>query len=541
MRSGCCAIFVAIGIGASSPASSADPADGGLNLSWELKAVPVTGLRQPIDAQLPRDSLIRLNPDSLAAPFRAGFAKVAAPMARNALPASEHSLARLFNLSHVPVSSTIGAGSFRSGVEAVDDLELGQALRLAVEFSRDVRMAGSRLDAARSQTGQAMSLLLPSVTWRVARGREISSPSSEFADPPVNSIVRDRDGHTRIDTTIVLRQPLLDLPGVFEVIRRKDLERSRELNLKSTEGEAAVAAVQSYVTLASTRLQADLAMEFENQLKELLDYLRKRADAGASTVSDLDRVRARVLTAYASRLEQEAAHSAAAIEFIRLANIVPRKIRLPEVAELGLIPRDFDQAIELAFGLNPEIAALQAELDAAQSDRTGALSGMLPRIDFEVSDFKVVNAGGDTGLQHDQRLMVVANWPLFEGGRSLKLHAERSARKEELASRLDDTRRRLVQTLSAQYATLASVRDRIYSGYAELEALKAALAAVSERMLSGNQSLLDLLDVYDRVYQVRVRIVNLHVQEFTSSSQIIRNIYGSGSNDPAVAATFSAS
>ena len=72
---------------------------------------------------------------------------------------------------------------------------------------------------------------------------------------------------------------------MFEVIRRKDLERSRELNLKSTEGEAAVAAVQSYVTLASTRLQSDLAMEFENQLKELLDYLRKRADAGASTVS----------------------------------------------------------------------------------------------------------------------------------------------------------------------------------------------------------------------------------------------------------------
>ena len=33
-------------------------------------------------------------------------------------------------------------------LEAVDDLELGQALRLAVEFSRDVRMAGSRLDAA---------------------------------------------------------------------------------------------------------------------------------------------------------------------------------------------------------------------------------------------------------------------------------------------------------------------------------------------------------------------------------------------------------
>jgi adhesin transport system outer membrane protein len=92
-----------------------------------------------------------------------------------------------------------------------------------------------------------------------------------------------------------------------------------------------------------------------------------------------------------------------------------------------------------------------------------------------------------------------------------------------------------VQSLSAQYAALATVRDRIDLGYAEFEVLKSALAAVSERMLSGNQSLLDLLDVYERLFQARVRLVNLHVQEFAAASQIIRNIYGSGSNDPAVA------
>jgi adhesin transport system outer membrane protein len=132
--------------------------------------------------------------------------------------------------------------------------------------------------------------------------------------------------------------------------------------------------------------------------------------------------------------------------------------------------------------------------------------------------------------------MLVANWALFEGGRTLQLTAERQARKEEVAYKLDDMQRRLVQALSAQYAALATVRDRIDLGYAEFEALKAALVAVSARMLSGNQSLLDLLDVYDRIYQARVRLVALHVQEFTAASQIIRNIYGSGSSDPAAAA-----
>jgi adhesin transport system outer membrane protein len=241
------------------------------------------------------------------------------------------------------------------------------------------------------------------------------------------------------------------------------------------------------------------------------------------------------LTAYSFRLEQESAHAAAAIEFTRLTNVLPRKIKLPLITELGRIPGDFDQAITFALDLNPDLASLRAEIEAAENDRIAAKTGMLPKVDLEMSDFRVTNAGGHTGLQNDQRLMVVVNWALFEGGRTLKLTDERQARKDEAVLRLDDSQRRLVQALSAQYAALAAVRDRIDLGYAEFEVLKSALAAVSERMLSGNQSLLDLLDVYERLYQARVRLVNLHVQEFTAASQIIRNIYGSGGTEPTAA------
>jgi hypothetical protein len=45
---------------------------------------------------------------------------------------------------------------------------------------------------------------------------------------------------------------------------------------------------------------------------------------------------------------------------------------------------------------------------------------------------------------------------------------------------------------------------------------------MSKRMLSGNQSLLDLLDVYDRYYQARVRLVNLHILEMSTVAQVVR-------------------
>ena len=450
-----------------------------------------------------------------------------------ATPSADRSLASLFNITHIPVTASRNTRSFGEQAKPVESINLGQTLSLAVDFSRDVRMANARLDTARAQTGQATSLLLPSLTLRASRGKEKSAPASEV--DPVTGIPKASDTHNRRDTTTVLKIPVMDLPGIYDRWRRQELELSREHNVRSTEGDAAIAAVEAYLSVASSRLQADLAMEFEKQLKELLEYLRKRADAGASTVSDLDRVRARVLTAYATRLEQEAAHAAAGIDFARVVNVIPARLQLPAMSELGSIPPDFEDAIAAALQNNPDVAALQLELDAAETDRKGALATLAHRVDLELSDFRVVNAGGDTGLQHDQRLMLVANWALYEGGRSLRLHDERSARRQESYYRLDDTRRRLIQTLSGQYAILASLRDRIFSGYAELDALKAALQAVSERMLSGNQSLLDLLDVYDRVYQVRVRLVNLHVQEFTSVARIIRNINGSATSAPPAA------
>jgi hypothetical protein len=45
-------------------------------------------------------------------------------------------------------------------------------------------------------------------------------------------------------------------------------------------------------------------------------------------------------------------------------------------------------------------------------------------------------------------------------------------------------------------------------------------------MLSGNQSLLDLLDVYDRYFQVRSRLISLHVLEMNTVAQLIRLTHG---------------
>jgi adhesin transport system outer membrane protein len=392
-----------------------------------------------------------------------------------------------------------------------------------------VLVASARVDQAKAQTGQARAFLLPSLLLNAKTGRENSAPGAEL--DPTTGRVENRSNHSRTDTSLTLRQPLLDLPSLFDWKRREVLEKSREEGMRTSQGDAYLATVNAYLGLVSSRVQADMTLDYENQLQELFQYIDKRAKAGAATNSDKERVRARSLNARAARIEQDAAQAAAGVEFVRLVNIAPATLRLPDMEDVGIsiVPSDLQKAMPLAIESNPDIAVLREELRAAQIDQTAVKGRLFPRLDLELSDNNSVHAGGASGSQHDQRMMVVMNWSIFNGGSDIKLGNEKAARTSEISYRLDDQRRRVLQSLTAQYATLEATRQRITAGYRELESISTAARAMSNRMVSGNQSLLDMLDVYDRFYQARTRLVALHVQEMGAVAQIARLVQGAPS------------
>ncbi len=408
-----------------------------------------------------------------------------------------------------------------SNVVAVDNINLAHAVLGAYGFSRDIRMAEARKDQALSQSRQARGLLLPSLTLRDSSGRETSSPGS-VTDAATGS-AKVRDEHLRKDKIVTFKQPLLDAPSLLDWGRRDSIVDSRQGSLISAQGDTYVAAVQSYLNIITTRLLSELYQEYEQQLDVLLNYVSKRAEAGASSQSDMERVRARSLAAKSQRIEQDAAYSAAIVEFIRITNLAPRNLVLPHREEVSRgLPESYDKGIDAALEANPEMRVLKAELDAAEKDIQAARARHLPRVDFEVSDSKITNAGGPTGLQHDQRAMVVMTWNVLNGSVDYYNLREKQDKRVESFYKLDDQQRRLRQGLSAQYATLDAAKARINAGYREWSATYFAARSMSQRMLSGNQSLLDLLDALDRVQQARARLISLHASEILSVAQIAR-------------------
>jgi len=458
----------------------------------------------------------------------------------------KRNLAALIGMSEISVLADVDGQFVKSMAEnqivgkesasQVGDANLLESIRAGRSFNRESLAALARTEQAKAQTGQAYALLLPSVAVRASTGYENSQPSVIIDETTGQAV--SSDTHPRTDVALTVRQPLFDLPSYLDWRRREVIEQARGESYRVSDGDAYVSAVNAYLSLVSSRLQIDMTRDFETQLAELLTYIEKRASAGAASISDMARVRARGQATLSSRLEQESAHAAAGIEFVRLTNLIPRKVRIPELEDVGasLLPESFNTAVSTAMKSNPEITSLAAELQAAEIDKSAAKGRFLPRVDAEYTDSYSLHAGGDTSSsgQRDKRIMMVLNWSLFSGGSDYENHVERLARHKELQYRLDDQRRRVVQALSANYATLATTRDRITSGYQELKSISVAAEAMSKRMLSGNQSLLDLLDVYDRFYQVRSRLLSLHVLEMSTVTQLVRLTLGTPRADSEV-------
>ena len=454
----------------------------------------------------------------------------------------KQNLADLIGMSEVSVFADVD-GQFSKVINAIEvidnnlatqiaDANLLESIRAGRGFSRESLAALERTAQAKAQTGQAFALLLPSLSMRASYGYEKSEPSVEINE---NGDLVASNSHDRTDYAVTLRQPLFDLPSYRDWRRRQVIEQARGDYYRASDADAYVAAVNAYLSLLSSRLQIDMTRNFENQLSDLYSYIEKRANAGAASISDMARVKARSQETMSTRLEQESAHTAAGIEFVRLTNLVPQKVRIPVLDDVGahLLPESFERAVPAAMKTNPEIASLAAEVQAANMDISTARGRFLPRVDAELSDSYSQGAGGDTSSagQRDKRALIVLNWSLFSGGSDYHYSAEHTARHKELQYRLDDQRRRVIQALSANYAALATTRERINSGYQEMKSISTAAEAMSKRMLSGNQSLLDLLDVYDRFYQVRTRLLNLHILEMSTVTQLVRLVQGSP--DPA--------
>lgn len=416
--------------------------------------------------------------------------------------------------SEVLALPPVEIGDTRASVDssAVQAVDLNEFIERAIDISPQLQQVRAQLEVAQSGRKIARSDLLPSFSLRHATGPE-QSQTLQLA----------QDKHTYRQSGLRLTQPLYNAPLAQELGASRQAETAAEFRFQSAYDNVLMSVIRSTVDVTTTRLVLDFSNVQLAQLQNILGYLESRVAGGAASPADFERARTRVLNARQTRIEQQAAYRSATLELNRLTGLTPLAIRLPDASRLPGIAIGSPQLQSLALAQNPDLRALQSDIEAQKSRVKAEMSKYLPVVGISLEHDNSKNVQGTNGPHTDTRLLLVASWATSLGGKEWHQAEQARAELRSREAKLTDESQRLSQALEGDAALLQSAVLRIQTAQLEQVSAGKVVEAVEEQLKTGRMgSLLDALDATERFFSARQRLVQSMGQHIKAHAQILQ-------------------
>jgi outer membrane protein len=402
----------------------------------------------------------------------------------------------------------------KNAVDTSQAKTLAEMVKLGLGNSPVLDQALAQIDIAVSRSQQARSELLPKASARYQTGREKSEPLNQ----PVSN-------HATESTSLRLVQPIINLPAVRDWMAELSNEQATVWRSYAANESVALAVTNAVLALASARMVLEFSDEQLEEFNNLFTYVQNRAQSGAASPADLERLRARVLQARQNRIEQQANYKSALLELERLTGDKPTSMQLPYLNQLPGLPATQAQIRQMVWESSQDLRILRKDVKTQEQVVSSIYARLLPTLSLNLERDEAQNMRGVNPKQIDSRILGVVNWELSLGGK--EFYAARLA-KAELAnrqSRLTEEADRIMQGVDADFALLQSATLRIATAQAEQDAALLVLQSVQQQMKTGRVgSMLEALDANERYFSSRQRLVQTLTQQMQAHAQLLRRL-----------------
>lgn len=410
--------------------------------------------------------------------------------------------------------------------DLAEPIRLDEAVAFALKNNFEIRASGAKKEAAAWDLAGAYAGYLPTLTITRSNGMETSAPAAYYVG---NDRVESSTHHRR-DKQLSVRQPIVDVSLISDVLlryRSKDAANAEELG---TRERIAMQTISAYFKLVQARLSMRFAKEYKDQLDKLNGLMGARVEGGGAPRSDMDRIRARSVSAQSAIIETASEFEASLTEFRRLTGVTPLQFQLPA----SLVPNP-PASVEAALGeaarANPDYLLSRHQMEVQEMESYKSYSRLLPKISFEYTNSRSWNASGaalgggsaNTGtifpFQNETRAMVVATWSI-SGGTEVTQGLAAAAKAREADYRSRDTRAKLEESVRVAYNALSAARGRVPVLEEAVESNLKVATAFEEQYLNASRPLFDLLDAYERQYMARQELTRVLIAEAQAGHQL---------------------
>ncbi|MEQ1790219.1 MAG: TolC family protein, partial [Rickettsiales bacterium] len=310
---------------------------------------------------------------------------------------------------------SLNVSQYAQTANVLEPIRLDEAVAFALKNNLEMKASVSRTKSAALEKMTAYSRFLPALDVKFSKGSEESMPAS-YNDMFGNRTLNDK--HTRRDRTFAVRQPLIDLEIVADIVTSADKENLAKTQELDDRDGIAYDTVNTYLKLLQARISVQLADQYRTHLDELSARMKARLEGGGATIGDLERIKANASSAEVARAEALGEYESNLAEFRRLTQITPAQLQVSEVL-VPEVPDSLTDAVKNALEKNPSYLASQEKLNIATSTLHSSIAKIAPKVSLEYSDTYSYNAGGAAkgnpvdGVypdQQDKRLLLVAHW-----------------------------------------------------------------------------------------------------------------------------------
>ena len=409
-----------------------------------------------------------------------------------------------------PVITVESPQSLKPFVQPGDEMTLLESMRRALYYSYAVRAAAARVETTKQTERTALARLLPRVDARMSAGQAKYDASARPTPP---------EWMLRVDRSVTAAQPLFNWSDYMTWRQQGALVSAEKERRSNTDSATALEAASAFLSVYQAQLVIEYGESYRELLADLERYVSERANSGATSLADADRVRARVANAQSILAEGRASLITSMGNLRRLVGALPERVTVGPL-DASILPETLDGARTEATAANPDLLASRREVDAATLERRAVFGRFMPNVELEVSQLEFRNTSGQVGNQSDSRVLVVMNIPIFAGGGDLATVRALAAKRQEKEFNLGEKERKLLFDLESAFSVIESINPRLESTRVELESNLKVVAAFREQLFASNRSLLDVLDAYQRLYQSKVDLTTLLVNEARTKLQV---------------------
>lgn len=397
---------------------------------------------------------------------------------------------------------------------------LFDAVQQALETNPVVLSAARNQQAADAAVGVARGGYLPRLDVLLGEGRERSRN--------VATAGRSQDwvSLNRHEELVVLNQMLWDGLGTkSEVERRQALAESAAHRFRATAEEVAMQAIEAYLEVLRSRELLAYASDNLDAHETANRQVRLRGDGGDGWRAELEQMETRLALARSNVASAHAALRDAETAFRRVVGEAPAHLSDPGRDAIAL-PQTLAAAIEIALDQQPLIKSAEADIEAAQAQRSSVRSAFSPRVDLELSASNHENLDGLPFPDRDRTAMLRLRWNLFRGGADKARLAEAAEQIGEASENAGRTRRQVEAAVRLAYSAHEAASERLPLLEQYVAWSDKTRRAYGEQFLSGKQTLVNLLNSENEYFSARSAYVNAYFSEVSARYRLLSAMGG---------------